>query len=54
MISLAQRVTRFRLWGRRVGLARKLAVALTLAVIASGLTTFGALTRSGPLGPDPH
>jgi len=45
---------RLRLWGRRVGLARKLAVALTLAALASGIATYVTLTGSGPLGgPNP-
>ena len=51
MIGASPRINRFRLWSRRVGLARKLAVALTVAVIASGVATFGALTTSGPMGP---
>ncbi|HIJ38626.1 MAG TPA: PAS domain-containing sensor histidine kinase [Rhodospirillaceae bacterium] len=43
-----------RRWSLRVGLARKLAVALTIAVIASGAATFAAMTSSGPLGgPNP-
>jgi two-component system, NtrC family, nitrogen regulation sensor histidine kinase NtrY len=47
--------TRFRSWSRRIDLGRKLAVALTLAVIASGMATYAALTSSGPLGgPNPH
>jgi len=46
---------RFRLWSRRVELPRKLALILTLAVIASGIATYAALTRSGPLGgPNPR
>jgi two-component system nitrogen regulation sensor histidine kinase NtrY len=45
---------RLRLWGRRVGLARKLAVALTLAALASGIATYAALTGSGPLGGGPN
>ena len=46
---------RLGVWARRTGLARKLTIALTVAVTASGLATYAALTRSGPLGgPDPH
>ncbi|HVI52223.1 MAG TPA: PAS domain-containing sensor histidine kinase [Candidatus Sulfotelmatobacter sp.] len=41
---------RFRLWSRRVNLSRKLAVALALAIVASGVATYAALTNSGPLG----
>jgi len=33
-------------WARRIGLERKLAVALLAAAIASGLTTYGVLTGS--------
>jgi len=41
---------RFRLWSRRVNLSRKMAVALTIAIIASGIATYAALTNSRPLG----
>jgi len=41
---------RFRLWSRRVNLPRKLAVALTLGIVASGIATYAALTNSRPLG----
>ncbi len=40
-------------WSVRVGLSRKLAVALTVAAILSGIATYAALTGSPPLGPDP-
>ena len=43
---------RLALWARRVGLARKLAVALTIAAALSGFATFFALTESVG-GPDP-
>ncbi len=33
-------------WARRVGLERKLALALLVMAVASGLTTYGALTNS--------
>ena len=39
-------------WLRRRGAGRKLALLLTLAAAASGVATYGALTRSGPYGPD--
>lgn len=45
--------SRLQLWGRRVGLARKLAVLLTLAAVGVGIATYIVLTGSGPLGPDP-
>jgi two-component system nitrogen regulation sensor histidine kinase NtrY len=42
-------------WGQRVGLARKLAVALTLAAIGSGVATYTLLTSESPLGgPSPR
>ena len=47
------------LWSRlarsvaRAGMSRRLAVALTVAALASGAGTYGALTGSGPFGPDP-
>lgn len=46
---------RLGLWARRVGLGRKLAVALALAALVSGVATFAALT-STPLddGGDPR
>ena len=43
----------FVLWAGRMGLARKLAIALTVAAIASGIATYVALTGSTPFGPDP-
>lgn len=44
---------RLMIWARKVGLARKLALALTLAVVPSVTATFLAMTVSGPIGPDP-
>ena len=43
----------FVLWAGRMGLARKLAIALTVAAIASGIATYVALTGSTLFGPDP-
>ncbi len=40
-------------WASRMGLARKLAIALTVAAIASGIATYVALTGPTPFGPDP-
>ena len=40
-------------WAGQVRLARKFAIALTVAAIASGLATYGALTGSAPFDPDP-
>ncbi|WP_207478775.1 sensor histidine kinase NtrY-like [Arenibaculum pallidiluteum] len=39
-------------WAGRVGLANKLAVALTVAAIAAGIVTYGAMTASAPFGAD--
>ncbi len=39
-------------WAGRVGLSRKLAIALTVAALVSGMATYGALSGSGPFGPD--
>ncbi len=44
--------TRLALWARKAALARRLAIGLTVAAIASGVATYIALTGS-PLGPDP-
>jgi|SRR5579859_736591 len=42
-------------WSREADLARRLELALTIAVFVSGTATFAALTRTGPLeGPNPR
>ncbi len=42
-------------WAERVGLSRKLAFALALGAVISGITTYGALTGSlSPEGADPN
>lgn len=46
-------VPRLMVWARKVGLARKLALLLTSAVVPSVAATFLAMTVSGPVGPDP-
>ena len=46
-------LNRVSTWAREVGLGRKLAVALGLAAIASGVATYVMLTGSSPFGPDP-
>ena len=45
---------RLMVWARQVGLARKVALGLTLAVIPSVTATFLAMTVSGPIGPNPR
>jgi len=48
------RTARLLAWARRHGLARKLALALAIAAVVSGIATYGAMTRSSsPFGPDP-
>jgi len=43
------------LWSRQTDLARRLELALTIAVFVSGVATFAALTRTSPLGgPNPR
>ncbi|MBI3451750.1 MAG: PAS domain-containing sensor histidine kinase [Rhodospirillales bacterium] len=44
---------RMRLWTSRVGLSRKLAIALTAAAVAAGMATYGALTGE-EFAPDPR
>ena len=44
---------RLLIWARNFGLARKLALGLTLAVVPSVAATFLAMTASEPIGPDP-
>ena len=41
-----------RVFSRRAGLSRKFAVLLALAATVSGFATYGALTGTGPFGPD--
>jgi two-component system nitrogen regulation sensor histidine kinase NtrY len=45
--------SRLARWIRDSGAPRKLAVALALAAIASGIATYIVLTGSSPFGPDP-
>lgn len=41
-------------WVRSLELGRRLAVALALAAVGSGVLTYAALTGSSPFGPDPQ
>jgi two-component system nitrogen regulation sensor histidine kinase NtrY len=43
-----------RVWASRIGLRRKLAIALAMAGLASGIATYLALTEAPPFGPDPN
>ena len=47
------RINGFLRWARRVDLERRLALALAVLAIASGIGTAVVLTGSGPLGPEP-
>lgn len=47
-------LNRISAWARDVGLGRKLAVALAVAAIISGVATYIVLTGSSPFGPDPQ
>ena len=45
---------RARIWAGRIGLRRKIAFALAMAALASGIATYLALTKAPPFGPDPN
>ena len=49
-MSLARQV---RTWAGRIGLWRKIAIALAIAALASGIATYLALTGAPPFGPRP-
>ena len=49
----AQLRQRFGRWSRAVGLPRKLAIAVAVAAIASGIATYGAMSGAAPFGSDP-
>ena len=44
---------RLRIWAGSVALRRKIAIALAMAGLASGIATYLALTETPPFGPDP-
>ncbi len=44
---------RLTLWAGRVGLAKKLAIALMISAIVSGFATYAAFTGSAPFSPNP-
>ncbi|MFT5487971.1 MAG: two-component system nitrogen regulation sensor histidine kinase NtrY [Alphaproteobacteria bacterium] len=45
-------ISRLSDWGRRVGLGRKLSIALTVAALGSAFATYATITGSSPLGAD--
>jgi two-component system, NtrC family, nitrogen regulation sensor histidine kinase NtrY len=45
---------RMRVWAGRIGLGRKLASALAILALASGVATYLALTGAPPFGPHPN
>jgi len=50
--AIAHRITK---WSRQADLARRLEMALTIAVFVSGVATFAALTKTSPFGgPNPR
>ena len=46
-------VRRMGIWAGRIGLGRKLAIALAIPALASGVATYLALTGAPPFGPHP-
>ena len=44
---------RMRIWAGRIGLGRKMAIALAVPALASGIATYLALTGAPPFGPGP-
>jgi two-component system nitrogen regulation sensor histidine kinase NtrY len=45
---------RMRIWSGRIGLGRKIALALAVPALASGVATYLALTGAPPFGPHPN
>ena len=45
---------RFTSWVHRYGVARKLAILLSIGAIGSGVATYAALSGTPPFGPDPR
>ena len=46
-------IRRMGIWAARIGLGRKLAIALAIPALASGIATYLALTGAPPFGPHP-
>jgi two-component system, NtrC family, nitrogen regulation sensor histidine kinase NtrY len=47
-------IRRVRIWAGRIGLGRKIAIALAIPALASGVATYLALTGAPPFGPHPN
>src|ERR1700720_1353806 len=45
---------RVRIWAGRIGFGRKIAIALAIPALASGVATYLALTGAPPFGPHPN
>src|SRR5438128_10244506 len=45
---------RVRIWAGRIGLGRKIAIALAIPALASGVATYLALTGAAPFGSHPN
>src|SRR5689334_3703559 len=45
---------RVRIWAGRIGLGRKIAIALAIPALGSGVATYLALTGAPPFGPHPN
>src|SRR5246127_625249 len=45
---------RVRIWAGRIGLGRKIAIALAIPALGSGIATYLALTGAPPFGPHPN
>ena len=45
---------RFMRWAHRVGLRRKLSIALAVAAVVAGAATYGSLSGNPPFGPEPR
>jgi two-component system nitrogen regulation sensor histidine kinase NtrY len=53
MVSIASLSRPAFRWAGRVGLGRKLTIALAIAALASGVATYAAMTGAAPFGPGP-
>lgn len=51
-ITLSRSLMRLGLWARRLGLARKFAIALAVAALVSGIATYAVMTGWAPTDPN--